>query len=412
MKLTFLLKKNYGIFILYLKVKSIIFMRKDEIYDLVIIGGGISSCVLVSSLLKNGFNGRIAIIENGRKLGGRSSTRNSLTNKGWELNHGSPNFNISNTANNELLKDFIEELVYLNIIQHDPSDLIELYKESKLASKINTDFYKGDNYISKMSMTELAQKIISINNLNDQVDYFFETMIIKLFYEKNIWTLTSKNGYRFKTKFLVCSSNLILHKRSLDILKINQIPLRKAIPINNDKKIDTILNLLTKQDYIHRLTFLIYTNSNYCYKDNYNNKFRYLLLDNLLEEEFKLERIIFQKQKNNNLGIVVHSRNADFINEYLQSNLKEKFKLELLHKFNKIFDQNPYINKLIDYQDISIMSWRASQPSGLAIPEFLQICEKHNIAFCGDWFDIEGFGRIEGAIHSALKLSSKINSII
>ena len=71
-------------------------MWNDNIYDFVVIGGGISSCVFVSSHIKNGFNGRIAIIENGRNLGGRSSTRNSFTNKGWKLNHGCPNFNICN----------------------------------------------------------------------------------------------------------------------------------------------------------------------------------------------------------------------------------------------------------------------------------------------------------------------------
>ena len=55
---------------------------------------------------------------------------------------------------------------------------------------------------------------------------------------------------------------------------------------------------------------------------------------------------------------------------------------------------------------------RASQPSGLGIPEDLQVCENHNIAFCGDWFDMEGFGRTEGAILSSLKLSHKISSLI
>ena len=29
------------------------------------------------------------------------------------------------------------------------------------------------------------------------------------------------------------------------------------------------------------------------------------------------------------------------------------------------------------------------------IPENLQICEKLQIGFCGDWFDFEGFGRIQ-----------------
>ena len=36
-------------------------------YDVAIIGGGISSCVFVSNYIKNGFNGKIAIIENGNE---------------------------------------------------------------------------------------------------------------------------------------------------------------------------------------------------------------------------------------------------------------------------------------------------------------------------------------------------------
>ncbi len=386
-------------------------MTNNTFYDISIIGGGISSCVFSSFHLKNGYQGRIAIIENGRNLGGRSSTRKSISNSGWQLNHGSPNFNICNTNNNQLLKTFIQELLDSKIIQSDPSDLIELYEDPKDQKKIICDFHSCKNYISSSSMSDLSKNILNQNNFKNQVDFFFQTLIVKLKYENNFWILTSKNGYKFKTKFLVCSSNLILHKRSLDILKINQIPLREAIPINNDKKIDTILNLLNKQEYVQRLTFLIYTKSNYCYKDNYKNRFRYFLLNNLLEEKFKFERIIFQKQINNKIGIVLHTRNKEFITEYFQCNNKKKFKNILVDKFNQIFDKNSYINKLTDYQDISIMIWRASQPSGLGIPENLQVCDKYNIAFCGDWFALEGFGRIEGAILSALKLSYKISSL-
>ncbi len=385
-------------------------MENENIYDFAIIGGGISSCVFVYNHAKNGLNERIAIIENGRNLGGRSSTRHSLKNNGWELNHGSPNFNICNSSNNKLLQKFIKELLDSNFIQTDPSAVIELDKGTKLNSEINSDFYVGDNYISSTSMSELSQKIISKNNIKKQIDYYFQTLIVKLDYKNDHWILTSNNGYKFKTKFLICSSNLLLHKRSLDILNINQIPLRRAIPINKDKKIDRIISLLSEQSYIQRLTFLIYTKSNYSYKDNYKNKYRYFILNTLLEEKYKFERIIFQKQKNNKLGIVVHTKNREFINEYFQSS-RERFIEKLLSNFNAVFDKDKHINRLMGYQDVSIMIWRASQPSGIAIPEHLQVCEEHNIAFCGDWFDYEGFGRIEGAIMSALKLSYKINSL-
>ena len=54
------------------------------------------------------------------------------------------------------------------------------------------------------------------------------------------------------------------------------------------------------------------------------------------------------------------------------------------------------------------MEWRSSQPSGVAVPSSLQICKDFKIGFCGDWFEYEGFGRIEGAILSGLNLANKI----
>ena len=384
-------------------------MFNENVYDLAIIGGGISSCVFVSTHIKNGFNGSIAVIENGRNLGGRSSTRNSFANSGWQFNHGAPNINIQNITNDELLKTFIKELLDSKIIQADSSDFIELYDDSVDHKSIKSDFCIGKNYISTSSMSELSENIISMSDFRNTIDYFFETLIVKLDYEYNTWILTSKNGQKLKTRFLVCSSNLILHKRSLDIFKVNQIPLRKAIPKNQDLKIDKIIKLLYKQDYIQRLSFLIYTKSDYCFKDKYKKKYRYFLFNDLLEEKYKFERIIFQKQIDDKLGFVLHTKNKDFINQYFKSNNKERFKKNLITKFNLLFDTHPHINKLIDYQDISIMRWRASQPFGMRIPENLQVCENYNIAFCGDWFDLEGFGRIEGAILSALRLSYKLS---
>ena len=71
-------------------------MKSDFTYDLLIIGGGISACVFASMYLKNNITNKIALIEVGRGLGGRSSTRISKRFKGWKLNHGAPNFNVFN----------------------------------------------------------------------------------------------------------------------------------------------------------------------------------------------------------------------------------------------------------------------------------------------------------------------------
>ena len=82
-------------------------MKSDITYDLLIIGGGISACVFASKYLKNNIK-KVGLIEFGRGLGGRASTRISKKYKGWKLNHGSPNFNISNSKDNLLLKRYID----------------------------------------------------------------------------------------------------------------------------------------------------------------------------------------------------------------------------------------------------------------------------------------------------------------
>ena len=184
----------------------------------------------------------------------------------------------------------------------------------------------------------------------------------------------------------------MLHKRSLKILNVNQIPLRKAIPIHNHKKIDLLLNFLKEQTFIPRLTFLIYTNENYSYKDFYTKKQRYFYLKNNLEKKYRFERIIFQQQDNNKLGIVVHSKNIELINSYLNSKDEEVFKQKIITNFNKLFENNSLVHKLTFDDEISIMKWRASQPSGIAVPLSLQFSRKYRIGFCGEWFEGDGFG--------------------
>ena len=131
-----------------------------------------------------------------------------------------------------------------------------------------------------------------------------------------------------------------------------------------------------------------------------------------LEQKYNFERVIFQLQDNNKLGIVVHTKNSDFINSYLNGKHEDLFKQKIISNFNKLFEENSLVHKLTFDEKISIMKWRASQPSGIGVPLSLQLSRKYRIGFCGDWFEGEGFGRIEGSILSALILEKKIKDLI
>jgi len=377
------------------------------IYELIVIGGGISSCTFVSNLLAKGFKGKIAIIETGRNLGGRFSSRISKKNSGWILNHGSPNFNIENNSNDVRLNNFISELLEKNIIKEDNSLFIELDKNLNFSKNLSNEFCKGNIYSSTSFMGDLSNQILNLNNKNKQVDLYFQELIINLAFLNNNWVLKSKEGGLFYSKFLVISSNLLLHKRSKKILNVDEIPLAKAT--KNNKKIDEIIYILKNQNYIERINFLIYTRKQYQLKEIIKKDNIIYYLDKNAQEKYGFERIVFQRQKNKKYGIVLHSiKENNLINQLKKNN----FEKDLLHRFNKLFEENPLINTLDNYEDISIMHWRASQPCGLRVPLSLQLCKEYNIAFCGDWFNTSGFGRVEGAILSALNLSEKVIKII
>ena len=193
-------------------------MKSDITYDLLIIGGGISACVFASKYLKNNITKKVGLIEIGRGLGGRSSTRISKKFKGWKLNHGAPNLNIMNSKKNPLLKSYIDELLENKFIKIDDSELVPLDEQSNFESTEKSEFYHGVNYLSLFSMSQLSQKIIESHNSKVAIDFYFETLIVDLKFNNNEWTLTSKNGDKLKSKFLICSTNLLLHKRSLKIL--------------------------------------------------------------------------------------------------------------------------------------------------------------------------------------------------
>ena len=106
----------------------------------------------------------------------------------------------------------------------------------------------------------------------------------------------------------------------------------------------------------------------------------------------------------------MHSKNINFINSYINGKDEDFFKQTILTNFNHLFSNNASVNQLTFNEEISIMKWRASQPSGCAVPLSLQFCKKYRIGFCGDWFEGEGFGRIEGSILSALILEEKFKT--
>ncbi len=379
----------------------------QNIYDLVVIGGGISSSTFIANILKKGFNGKIAVVEAGRGLGGRCSTRYSYKDKKLALNHGCPNFNIKNSIKDSYLDNFIKELLDEKLIKSLDNSFFEFDENYKFSKKFDNEFYLGNVYTSTSHMSKLVENLIHLYNSKDQIDFYFETLIVKLSFKSELWNILSNKNKEIIGKFLVCSSNLLLHKRSLEILNVREIPLREAINKENNMKIDQIIKLTNKQEYIKRINFLIHTKKNYNLEGFFNKEIVHFVFNQKLQKDIGFERIIFQKQIDNSLGIIIHTKNIDFIlNKYEREDNKILYKY-VSNKLNTFLLKNHITFKNLLLDDISRMNWRASQPIGEGIPERLQLCNEYNIGFCGDWIQLEGYGSVSGAILSGLKLSDK-----
>jgi len=378
-----------------------------NIYDLVVIGGGISSSTFIANILKQGFKGKIAVVEAGRGLGGRCSTRYLRNDKKLALNHGCPCFNIKNYQKNSDLDDLIKELLNKNLIKTLDNSVFQLDENYIISKKYNNEFYLGDVYTSTTNMSKLVETLIHLYNFNNQIDFYFQTLINKLYFKSGLWNLLSDNNKEITGKFLVCSSNLLLHKRSLEILNVKEIPLREAINKKNSMKIDEIIKFSNKLEYIKRINFLIFTKKNLNLEGVFNKEIIHFIFNNKSQKDCGFERIIFQKQFDNSLGIVIHTRYMESILKRYEREDMEIQNQYVSNKLNTFLIKNNMTFKDILFDDISRMNWRASQPIGEGIPERLQLCNEYNLGFCGDWIQRDGFGSVIGAILSGLNLSRK-----
>jgi len=134
-------------------------------YDLVVIGGGISSSTFIANILKQGFNGKIAVVEAGRGLGGRCSTRYRYKDKKLAINHGCPNFNIKDSQKDIYLDNFIKELIDKNLIKSLDNSIFEIDENYIFSKNSHNDFYLCNSIIPLIE-TELCteKQFLETNN--------------------------------------------------------------------------------------------------------------------------------------------------------------------------------------------------------------------------------------------------------
>ena len=368
----------------------------NTFYDFIVIGAGISACTFAKTINNRCSGASLLLIEHGRRIGGRSTTRKSTRNKILEFDHGLPSFSLNQNISQDiftLISPIIKSKKLIDITEN-----IFIVNEFSEIDHINSDvkFYRGFPY-----MINFCEEIIKQSINPNQINFLFQTFAKTITRKKNFWEVKINNDMIIRSSKLIISSSLIVHPRCLKILNVNSLPLRNALIKGEDEIVDTIIKEICKQEYIKRKNYILYV-KNYEIVEKFSHDYLQIYFSKGLINNFNFEKIVFQRQLDGSMIIVLHCL---YIKELLDISMDQIIKsLRIIFR-----DQKKYLTLFSHAKLIGIMNWRASQPLNNLLPIELQWSSRNNIGFCGDWFDIDSCVGAEAAMNSSIRLAKLLS---
>lgn len=373
-------------------------------YQVCILGGGIGGCSALKSLLETYPSSSVALIEMGRGLGGRSSTRLSRDDARIQINHGAP---------------------MADVHTKDGLDIFKALENKGFARKISeskdVQYWSGNPNMSSLC-TGLVDGLLSPN-------YIFQTMVRCI--EPTIsngkvtnWTLKDKNDdVILTTDWLVVSGSGVAHSRWTAAFGGQPPLVQAAREINNqnlDEALHVIDNIGAKPIQVAMMAF-----------DNDEN-WKSITADNAIIEtpdDEVLEKLVISISSDESLvSVVAHSTTefaltaADVYGSKstaariggANSN-KDREKEVLSTLMNSLNNQ---LKKINDSEECAKPSWGPylhrwgnAFPSGTSLSSKKAVIDDANIAFCGDYVG-ERFGSIEGALISGMHVGKEVGKIL
>ena len=370
----------------------------SNIYDIIVIGGGISACTFSSLLNKKFPDISILLVEHGRRIGGRATTRKSRRNKILEYDHGLPSISFSENTSEEIIK-LITPLIKSKKLVDISNDILTINELGEIKNQSSN----LTNYRSLPYMINFCEEIINQSTKTEKINFLFQTLTKSISRINNLWEIKIDNDSLIKSKNLILSSSLIAHPRCLKILQINSLPLRDALKEGEDQVVDCVLREVQKQTYISRKIYIFHV-TNFATVHDFGYQYLQIVFSNIIKNDLNFERIIFQRQCDGSMVICLHCSYLDTVID-LNADIIVQSLTSIFAKY-KIF-----LDLFLNARLIDKMVWRASQPFNHLLPKELQWSSISNIGFCGDWFDFNCCGGLETAMNSSIRLVDLIKPL-
>jgi hypothetical protein len=220
----------------------------------------------------------------------------------------------------------------------------------------------------------------------------------------------------------VLASTLPAHPRTRLLLDWPEAPLRAAARSLADPQLDHALASIASIRSQPRSNLLLVPSA--AQAEAWRRlPFRLLSFDALAQQRWGLSRLSIQDLDDGRMAVVAHST-AVFAAEFLSVYGTGSAIARVLGTPPRLEEEQAVIAALLDNLSQAmagllpaqamdnasprLMRWGAALPERPGLPPDLSLCPQSRVAFCGDYLELPGFGRVEGALRSGESLAARL----
>lgn len=399
-------------------------LRADQ--QVAVIGAGVAACALAAALRRGGWSGALSLWESGRGPGGRAASRRSRQDPELCLDHGAPLFSISG----EPAPTLLDPLLRRGVVRPWSDGIRGLDGEGRLTLTPDSPYCRGRLFRGHGGMDSLCRGLLELADQQGHgpIAAHFGILVRQLRrLEGGGWQLLDAAGTVLATvDWLLLSSTLLAHPRSRLLLNWPEVPLQQAVRHGPAAALDPGLDhalaaIASLRSEARSNLLLVASGPNAAAWEAL--PFRLLEFDAAAAQRWGLRRLSVQPFAPGRCALVAHST-ATFAAEHLSVYGSRSSIAHLLGIAPRPEQEAAVIEALgealagalaawltpeqLAGADRQLMRWGAAFPLHPGLPAPLQLCPLSRVGFCGDYVEVQGFGRIEGALRSGESLAARL----
>ncbi|MCP9929674.1 NAD(P)-binding protein [Cyanobium sp. AMD-g] len=384
--------------------------RRPSAPSLAVIGAGVAGCALAAGLRRGGWDGPIDLWEAGRGPGGRAATRRSRQDAGWRLDHGAPLLNLLEGPEPEL----VAPLLSGGWIVPWREPAAELQTNGTLGPTEADPLLRGVLYRGHQGMDDLCRGLLALaqaQGVPSPIGHYGTLVRHLEVRPEGGWRLADANGALLgEADWLVLSGTLLAHPRAMDRFGWPELPLQRAAEGLGDGALEAALAALASMEMETR-TNLMLTIEPAAAARWLALPFRLLSFDSQAQRRWGLRRLSIQPLADGRCGVVAHGLpDATTADDALAMAALEGAVAGALEPW--LGERPCGGDALAGLAQRLLMRWGAAFPVTPGLPPAAMVCPASRVAFCGDFINGQGFGRIEGALRSAQALAGRLLALL